>query len=155
MGQNPAHPGASPAHPPFTLSCVRPSSRLTSPAGPLLCFLSARPSIAEPRPTRLVFTKPRGGPPKSVLSSPAGSLLHRMKFSPTVFFTRILRILTKRRTNLRLEIDTASANCALRWKTPIGSLCHRLRLEKRGCHRQPSTVHLHCGKWSKWITPIV
>jgi hypothetical protein len=64
---------------------------------------------------------PSGGPPESVLSSPAGSLLHRRKFSPTVFFTRILRILTKSRTNLRLEIDTASATCALWWgqTTPI------------------------------------
>jgi hypothetical protein len=115
MGQNPAHPGASPAHPPFTLSCAWPSSRPTGPAGSLLCFLSARPSIAEPRPTRLVFAKPSGGPPESVLSSLAGSLVHRRKISPTVFFTRILQILTKSRTNLRLEIDMASATCALRW----------------------------------------
>jgi hypothetical protein len=121
MGQNPAHPGASPAHPPFTLSCAWPSSRPTSPAGSLLCFLSAQPSIAEPRPTRPVFTKPNGGPPESVLSSPAGSLLHRRKVSPTMFFMRTLRILTKSRTNLRLEIDTALATCALRWgpTTPI------------------------------------
>jgi hypothetical protein len=121
MGQNPAHPRASLAHPPFTLSCATPSSRPTGPAGSLLCFLSTRPSIAEPRPTQSVFTKPSGSPPESVLSSPTGSLLHRRKFSPTVFFTRILWILTKSRTNLRLEIDTASATCALRWgpTTPI------------------------------------
>jgi hypothetical protein len=115
MGRNPAHPGASPAYPPFTLSYAWPISRPTGPAGSLLCFLSAQPSIAEPRPTRPVFAKHSGGPPKSVLLSPAGSLLHWRKFSPTVFFMRILRILTKSRTNLRLEIDTTSATCALLW----------------------------------------
>jgi hypothetical protein len=121
MGQNPAHPEASLAHLPFTLSCARPSSRPTGPADSLLCFLSAWPSIAEPRPTHPIFAKPSGGPPESVLSSPAGSLHHRRKFSPTVFFTRILRILTKSRTNLRLETDMASATCTLRWgpTTPI------------------------------------
>jgi hypothetical protein len=121
MGQNPAHPGASLAHPPFTLSCAWPSSRPTGPAGSLLCWLSAWPSIAEPRPTRPIFMKPSSGPPKSMLSSPAGSLLHRRKFPPTMFFTRILQILTKSKTSLRLEIDTTSTTCMLRWgpTTPI------------------------------------
>jgi hypothetical protein len=32
MGRNPAHPGASPTHPPFTFSCVWPSSRPSGPA---------------------------------------------------------------------------------------------------------------------------
>jgi hypothetical protein len=121
MGWNPAHPGASPVHPPFTLSCVWPSSRSTGPAGSLLCFLSTRPSIAKLRPTQPVFVNANGGPPESVLSSTVESMLHRRKFSPTMFFTRILRILTKSRTNLRLEIDMASATCSLRWgpTTPI------------------------------------
>jgi hypothetical protein len=32
MGRNPAHPGVSPAHPPFTFSYSRPSSRPSDPA---------------------------------------------------------------------------------------------------------------------------
>jgi hypothetical protein len=152
MGRNPAHPGASPAHPPFTLSCVWPSSQPIGPAGSLLCFLSARPSIAEPRPIRPVFAKPSGGPPKLVLSSPAGSLLHRRKFSPTVFFTRILRILTKSRTNLRLEIDTASATCVLWWGPT--TLINRRRISSNFQPQAPTAAPPPVGILGHGDTPV-
>jgi hypothetical protein len=45
MGQNPAHPGACPAHPPFTLSCAWPSQ-----LPPLFPFCMAYYSRAKAHP---------------------------------------------------------------------------------------------------------